>query len=136
MPDKHKSILLLCCFLAALITEARADVSLPALISDGMVLQQGTKVNLWGEADPGEVVKVKLGGQEAEATAGHDRRWKVEIGPLSGGEPFTMSIVGKNIITLHDVLVGEVWICSGQSNMEMSVAPNQAFWPMPGVLNY
>jgi sialate O-acetylesterase len=101
---------------------ARAEVKLPALISDGMVLQQGVKVNIWGIADPGERVTVTLKDQKASAVADSDGQWKVRLGPLTPGGPFTLTITGKNTITLHDVLVGEVWVCSGQSNMGLTVS--------------
>ncbi len=103
------------------VAAARADVKLPALISDGMVLQQGTKVTIWGAAEPGERVTVTLKDQEASAVADADGQWKVRMGPLSAGGPFTLTIKGKNTLTVHDVLVGEVWVCSGQSNMGMTV---------------
>jgi sialate O-acetylesterase len=115
----------------------RADVRLPSLISDGMVLQQGTKVNIWGTADPGERVTVTFNNQHVAGIADGEGRWKVVLGPLSAGGPYKMTIAGKNTLTLLDVLVGEVWICSGQSNMEMYVAPSEVFgWKMPGVDNY
>jgi sialate O-acetylesterase len=101
---------------------ARAELKLPALISDGMVLQQGVKVNIWGIADPGERVTVTFRDQEARGVADSEGQWKVRLGPLSAGGPFTLTIAGKNTITLHDVLVGEVWVCSGQSNMELPVS--------------
>src|SRR5579863_2147315 len=100
---------------------ARAEVKLPALISDGMVLQQGMKVNIWGTADPGERVTVTLRDQEASGVADHDGQWKVKIGPLTAGGPFTLTVAGKNTLTVHDVLIGEVWVCSGQSNMGLPV---------------
>jgi sialate O-acetylesterase len=102
----------------------RAEVKLPSLLSDGLVLQQGMKVNIWGTADPGERVTVTLGGQQVSAVTESGGQWKVKLGPLNAGGPFTMTIAGKNTITLHDVLVGEVWVCSGQSNMEMPVGTN------------
>jgi sialate O-acetylesterase len=102
-------------------TGARAEVQLPALISDGMVLQQGVKVNIWGAAAPGEHVSVTLKDQKASGVANGGGEWKVQLGPLRAGGPFTLTVAGKNTITVHDVLVGELWICSGQSNMAMTV---------------
>ncbi|MGH9834627.1 MAG: sialate O-acetylesterase [Blastocatellia bacterium] len=95
---------------------ARADVKLPALISDGMVLQQGVDVPLWGSADEGESVTVEFQNQKVTA-ATKDGKWMVRLKPLKAGGPFTLTISGKNKIELKNVLVGEVWICSGQSNM-------------------
>jgi sialate O-acetylesterase len=86
-----------------------------------MVLQQGRQVTIWGTADPGEQVNVSLGDQKATATAGSDGKWKVQLQPLKNGGPFEMTVAGKNTLTIHNVLAGEVWVCSGQSNMEMAV---------------
>jgi sialate O-acetylesterase len=113
---------------------ALAEVKLPALIGDNMVLQQGKKVAIWGTADPGESVSVTLGDHSATATAGSDGGWKAELGPLKAGGPYDVTIVGKNTITLHNVVVGEVWVCSGQSNMEMAVGNSPRAWG--GVKNY
>ncbi len=104
------------------VSRLRADVRLPSLLSDGMVLQQGTKVNIWGNAEPGEHVTVTFQGETVSGAAGTDGRWKVGFGPLVPGGPFTLIISGKNTIKLHDILVGEVWVCSGQSNMQMPVS--------------
>src|SRR5262245_55140684 len=98
-------------------TAPRADVKLPALISDGMVLQQGINAPLWGWADEGESVTVEFQGQKVAATA-KDGKWMVRLKPLKAGGPFTLTVSGKNKIELKNVLVGEVWICGGQSNME------------------
>ncbi len=97
---------------------ARADVKLPGLISENMVIQQKAPVHLWGWADEGETVTVRFVGREASTTA-RNGRWAVTLKPApSAGGPFTLTIAGKNTITLNNVLVGEVWVCSGQSNME------------------
>ncbi|MCX7013099.1 MAG: sialate O-acetylesterase, partial [Candidatus Sumerlaeota bacterium] len=104
----------------ALAFAARADVKLPALFSDNMVLQQGMEVPLWGWADDGEKVTVEFEGQKVEATA-RGGAWKVELAALQAGGPFEMKVAGKNTITVHNVLVGEVWVCGGQSNMALQV---------------
>src|SRR5262250_12502 len=96
---------------------ARADVKLPALISDGMVLQQGMPAPLWGWADEGESVTVEFQNQKVTAVA-KNGKWMVKLKPLKAGGPFTLTVSGKNKIEFKNVLVGEVWICSGQSNME------------------
>ena len=98
-----------------------AEVKLPALISDHMVLQQGMPISIWGAADPGENVTVRLGDRQASVVAGTNGKWQVSLPPSPAGGPFEMTIRGKNIITLADVIVGEVWVCSGQSNMEWQV---------------
>jgi len=99
--------------LAALlgVVSAGADVKLPALISDNMVLQQGRRVAIWGTADAGEQVTVSLGEQEQLTTADAAGQWKVGLAPLKKGGPFELTVAAKNTITIHNVLVGEVWVC-------------------------
>jgi len=97
---------------------ASADVKLPAIISDHMVLQKAGKVPIWGKADPGEEVTVSIDGKTAKATAATDGRWMVSLNlENSAPGPFEMTVAGKNKLTISDVVVGEVWIASGQSNM-------------------
>ncbi len=98
-----------------------ADVRLPALFSDNMVFQQEMKAPVWGWADPGEKVIVEIGDHKAEATTSAEGKWKVRIGPLKAGGPFELLVSGKNNLRIINVLVGEVWVCSGQSNMAMEV---------------
>jgi len=100
---------------------ARAEVKVPALIGDNMVLQQGRKVSFWGTAAPGEKVTVTLGEQTVSTTADKAGQWQVELKPLAAGGPHEVKITGSNTITLKNVLVGEVWVCSGQSNMNMPI---------------
>ncbi len=90
------------------------------LFSDNMVLQQGMKVPVWGTADDGEKVTVRFQAQEVSATA-KDGKWMVKLDTLKSGSPGEMTIEGKNKVTIKNVLVGEVWVASGQSNMEWSV---------------
>jgi sialate O-acetylesterase len=96
----------------------RGDIALPALISDNMVLQQHVKANVWGKADPGESVTVQLGPDTAQTVAGPDGKWAVKLDGLKSGGPYDLTIYGKNSITIHNVAIGEVWLCSGESNME------------------
>lgn len=97
----------------------RADVTLPDVLSSGMVLQRGMAVPVWGRAEPGEVVTVRFAGQTKKATAGSDGRWVVRLDALkASAAPASMAIAGRNTIELKDVLVGEVWLVSGQSNMQ------------------
>lgn len=100
---------------------AFAAVRPHALISDGMVLQQGMKVPIWGTADDGEQVTVHFQDRQFQTTA-KDGRWMIWLDDLNAGGPFEMTIHGSNTIRLQNVLVGEVWICSGQSNMEWPLA--------------
>lgn len=97
---------------------ARAAVKLPNIFSDHMVLQQGQKNKVWGAADAGEAVTVTIGSQTHETKAGADGYWHVMLDPLALGRPYTLVVKGSNEIRISDVLIGEVWICSGQSNMQ------------------
>ncbi len=98
-----------------------AAVRLPALISDHMVLQRDAAAPVWGWADPGEKVTVSIAGQTQSATAGPDGKWSVKLGKITATGPQVMTVKGTNEITIRDVLVGEVWLASGQSNMQMQV---------------
>ncbi len=102
---------------------ARADVSLNNMFGDQMVLQQGIANRIWGRADAGERVTVSIGGQSHETTAGPDGNWELRLDPITEyGGPHTLTVKGKNEVSFSDVLIGEVWICSGQSNMQWSVS--------------
>ena len=101
---------------------ARADVKPHSLCTDGMVLQQKMKVNIWGTADKGERVSVTFRGKSASATADEQGRWKVSLDSGNAGGPFPMNITGNNKLDYENVYVGEVWVCSGQSNMQWSVS--------------
>src|SRR5436190_10019567 len=97
----------------------RANVSLPDVISDGMVLQQNHKVPIWGKAEPGESVTVRFGGQSKNTTASADGEWLIRLEPMkASANTTTMSIAGRNVIELKNILVGEVWLVAGQSNMQ------------------
>jgi sialate O-acetylesterase len=106
--------------LVCLVSGARADVRLPAIISDNMVLQQKMAAPIWGWADEGEEVKVTFRGKTAKTKA-KDGKWIVKLSRLSEGGPDVLVIEGKNRIEIKNVLVGEVWVASGQSNMEWSL---------------
>ncbi|MBM81611.1 MAG: sialate O-acetylesterase [Planctomycetaceae bacterium] len=102
---------------------ANADVKLSRVFGNHMVLQQERPIRVFGWADPGEKVSVELAGNSAEGTAGDDGRFRVELPHMKAdGKSHTLTVKGSNTIKLEDVLLGEVWICSGQSNMEWSVA--------------
>ena len=100
---------------------AKADVVLPALISDNMVLQRDVSVQIWGWADQGERVTVEFNNKRKSTVTGPDRCWKVRLDPVKASGPFEMTVTGKNRIVVYDILVGEVWVCSGQSNMHWPV---------------
>src|SRR3954463_11313671 len=98
-----------------MVTALHGAVKLPSLISDHMVLQQGMPVRIWGTADPGESVRVEFQGQDGSPAAKPDAKWEAWLRRFSAAGPLEMSINGAII---RDVLVGEVWVGSGQSNME------------------
>lgn len=105
--------------IALAVASARADVKLPAIISDNMCLQANKALPIWGKADPGEQVTVTLGDQKESATAGQDGKWQVVLHAMpENSGPFDMKVAGKNAIEVKNVIVGEVWVASGQSNME------------------
>src|SRR5262245_61436503 len=102
---------------------ARADVKPHALFSDGMVLQQGVKCPVWGSADADESVSISFeakdqGIQFQSQVKPTNGTWRVDLPVLKAGGPYTLTIKGNNTITISDILVGEVWVASGQSNMQ------------------
>lgn len=110
--------LLLPLILLSVSTAARAEVRLPAIIGDNMVLQQQTKIRIWGNARPGERVTVTLLRKSSSTVADKEGHWETWLGPMKAGGPFELTIKGDNLLTIKNILVGEVWLCSGQSNME------------------
>ena len=107
--------------LAGLIVSAiplRADATLPALLADHMVIQRGLPVHVWGMAAPHEAVSVSFRGETKSATADDLGRWSLFLSPGEAGGPFQLSVKAANTIVVNDVLVGDVWVASGQSNME------------------
>jgi len=98
---------------------ALAEVKLPSIFGDHMVLQQEAKVPVWGTATPNEKVTVTVGDHTASTTAGADGKWRVDLAAFANGTaPTTMTVTGTNTLTFQDVLIGDVWVASGQSNME------------------
>src|SRR5215510_11021532 len=95
-----------------------AKVRVPAIIGDNMVFQQDIKVRIWGEAAPGERITVKFNSTTANAVADSQGHWQSMIGPYKPGGPYELTISGEDTLVFKNVLVGEVWVCSGQSNME------------------
>lgn len=111
---------LLCLLLTAV--SLRAEVKLPAVFSDGMVLQQQQLVRIWGTAKAGEEIKVAFADQKHSCVAGSDGEWSVTLNPMNASAtPADLVVTGGNTITVKNVLVGEVWLCSGQSNMQWTV---------------
>jgi len=115
-----QSLLILC---AMFITgNLPAEVKLPQVLGSNMVLQRNESVKVWGWADAREKVTVTFNGQKESVRTGKDGKWMITLDPMKAGGPFEMIIEGKNRIKLDNILIGDVWICSGQSNMEFSVA--------------
>ena len=99
-----------------------ADVKLPNVFSDHMVLQQGQENKIWGTATAGEKVSISIADKSMEAKADDKGNWSAKLPSLPAGGPHKLRVAGSSVVELSDVLVGEVWICSGQSNMQWSVA--------------
>ena len=91
------------------------------IFGDNMVLQRGKVNTIWGWSEPGDKIRVEIGGKNASAVAGVDRRWQVKIRPPAAGGPYTLNIKGAQTVELHNVLVGDVWLCGGQSNMQVGL---------------
>ena len=94
-----------------------SQVKLPAIIRDSMILQRDVKLNIWGWASKNEKVNIKFNGKSYKITTGADGKWLVRLSPMKAGGPYAMEIKGSNTIVLREILVGDVWFCSGQSNM-------------------
>ncbi len=107
--------------LGSIAVSARAEVKLPAIFGNHMVLQRDASVPVWGIASPGEEVTVSIAGQTVVAKADAQGKWTVKLAKLSAAGPHTLTVTGKNTVSFSDVLVGEVWLGSGQSNMAMTV---------------
>lgn len=108
----------LCLIFIINITEARAEISLPKLVSDHMVLQRNQQLPIWGWADPGEEVQILFRNQNIATKADANGDWSITLDSHEAGGPYDMVITGKNTIRIKDIMIGDVWICSGQSNME------------------
>jgi sialate O-acetylesterase len=104
-------------FLSIVAFHGQSQVVLPNIIRDSMVLQRDSRLKIWGWASPGEKISIKFNGKTVKTVAGTDGKWTAVLPASKAGGPFTMEIKGKNSITLKDILVGDVWLCSGQSNM-------------------
>jgi sialate O-acetylesterase len=116
--------------LAVQLSPVFADVIPNPLFTDNAVLQQGMKMPVWGTAAPGERVTVEFAGQSVSTTAAADGKWLAYLSPLKAGGPQTLTISGRTRIVLTNILVGEVWICSGQSNMERQLGPRDGQKPI------
>ncbi len=106
---------------SSILHSSQSQIQLPTLISDGVILQHDEPLNIWGWASPGESVTLKLGGYEYVAQAEDNGEWSVTVAPQEAGGPHELVFTGSNEIIVKDVLFGDVWICSGQSNMELTM---------------
>lgn len=111
----------------AAVNETAATVHLPNIFCDGMVLQRNALIPIWGTASAGESINIELNGNTFTVLANDSGNWQISIGPLKSGGPYQLIVKGSNTLKINDVWVGEVWLCSGQSNME---------WPMYWLPNY
>lgn len=100
---------------------ASASVQMHNLFCDNMVLQRDMSIPVWGTADPGEKVAVSLNGRKITTRADSDGKWKVSFEPMKAGGPYKLLVVGSNMVLCENVMIGEVWVCSGQSNMWWTV---------------
>jgi sialate O-acetylesterase len=128
----------ICFFVCGLLSASPAfsDIRLPSLFTDNMVLQQRTQVAIWGWADPGEKIEIKgdWDRRPATTTTHADGTWQTKLTTIAAGGPYTLTIKGKHTIQIHNVLLGEVWLCSGQSNMTFPLGM-QGSW-RTGVFDY
>lgn len=132
-----RNITFLLALIISLITgfKTRADVRLPAIISDNMLLQQQTRVNIWGKADPRESIQIKPSWSSKPYTtvADKDGKWLIKITTPKATTNQSITIEGKNTIQINNILIGEVWLCSGQSNMDFPIAKSKGW--RTGILN-
>jgi len=145
-PCKFLSVLFL-----FLYTTAYGQVRLPRIFSDGMVLQRETEVKIWGWAKCGEKISIKFIDSQYTTTADNKGDWHIMIPKLEAGGPYEMSVKASNSITINDIMIGDVWICSGQSNMELNMQrvrplyedeiaasenPNIRYFEVPDIYNF
>tara|TARA_Y100001954_G_C15796033_1_gene597658 strand:- start:334 stop:1866 length:1533 start_codon:yes stop_codon:yes gene_type:complete len=107
--------------LGLMVSTGYAEVRMPAVFSDHMVLQRDQPIAVWGFADPSESVTVTLNKQTQTTTANRDGKWRVTFTAMKAGGPFEMTVKAQNTLNISDILIGEVWLCSGQSNMEQGI---------------
>ncbi len=108
-------------FILLAVTTSSGQVKLPKLVNDGMVLQRDAKVKIWGWASDGENISVQFIDSAYNTTANKNGEWEIVLSGLKAGGPYTMQINASNSVTINDIVVGDVWLCSGQSNMGLSL---------------
>ncbi len=127
-----KLCLAVCCYVLMISQAALCAVKLPRLVSDGMVLQRGDSTKIWGWADPGEEITIDFKEQTYKTIACENGEWAVTLSELSAGGPYSMTINAENHISLKNIMIGDVWVCSGQSNMELTM--DRAKYKYPEVI--
>jgi len=116
-----KFILIVFVFFCISFTPANAEIKLPRIFSSNMVLQKGIEIPVWGWADKGEQITVTFNGKSVRTKSDNTGKWMVRLPAQEYGGPYKLTVKGKNTIELDNILIGEVWVCSGQSNMEWRV---------------
>lgn len=129
---RARVIVTVCAMMAIHAATVVGLVRLPRLLSSGMVLQRETNVRIWGWGAPGERVTIRFIWEKYTAVTGPDSAWEVMLPPMKAGGPFSMEIDGYNHIVLDDIMIGDVWVCSGQSNMQLPMA--RVEWKYPDVI--
>jgi len=114
MKDK---IITALCFSFVIMQAPTAQVRLPRLIRDSMILQRDSKINIWGWASKNEKVRINFNGKNFKTTANTDGKWLLQLPPMKAGGPYSMHIDASNHLVINNILIGDVWLCSGQSNM-------------------
>src|ERR1700744_6084718 len=123
---KQISLLLL----ALIALNASAAIKLPALVSDGMVLQRDSRVQIWGWASPGENISVSFNNKTYTTVTANDGKWLLKLDAVQAGGPYDMLIKGKrDEIRIKNILMGDVWVCSGQSNMALDFNSLKTTYP-------
>ena len=123
---KNFKYFILCFFVNVL--AVNAQIKLPKLISDGMVLQRDTNIKIWGWASPNENITIHFSEDKYKISANEKGEWELPLKNLKAGGPFTMKLEGKNYIEIHDILIGDVWLCSGQSNMAYELKKSEKLY--------
>ncbi|MEH6406395.1 MAG: sialate O-acetylesterase [Leeuwenhoekiella sp.] len=114
--------LLLVLTLCLTFCSVEAQIKLPKLIADGMVLQRDTPIKIWGWATPQEAIVINFANKSYKTVADNDGNWQIKIKPTQAGGPYKMRVKGENEIIVNDIMIGDVWLCSGQSNMEIPMS--------------
>lgn len=123
--NKHFALLIL----LLLATTAFCQVRLPKLISNGMVLQRDANIKIWGWAAPNEAISINFLNVNYQVNANASGDWELQLPALSAGGPYTMTLTASNTITIDDILIGDVWVCSGQSNMALAMTAVASTYP-------